>query len=48
MRGKANKSELKRIIWSLDESEYDYIIEPHDDENVLSIEKKVTKHHQSE
>ena len=39
MQGTGNKAELKRIIWSLDEQEYDFIIEPHNEENILSITK---------
>lgn len=43
MKGKANLTELKRIIWGLDDMEYDYIIVPHDDENDLIIEKRKKK-----
>ena len=40
MQGTGDKSELKRVIWSLEDGNYDYIIEPHNEDNILSIEKK--------
>ena len=43
MKGKASLTELKRIVWGLDDMEYDYIIVPHDDNNELSIEKRKKK-----
>lgn len=43
MKGKANLTELKRIIWGLNDMEYDYIIAPHDDKNELIIEKRKKK-----
>ncbi len=43
MKGKANQIELKRIVWGLENIDYDYIIVPHDDDNELSIEKRKKK-----
>ncbi len=43
MKGKATLTELKRIIWGLNDMEYDYIIVPHDDLNELSIGKAKKK-----
>lgn len=43
MQGTGSKSELKRIIWSLDERDYDYVIVEHNEDNIISIEKKKQK-----
>lgn len=43
MQGTGDKSELKRVIWSLEEKTYDYIIVEHDEDNILSVEKAKKK-----